>query len=146
MRPARDSTEPLTPASPRSESSPNGRRRWCRPERRMTANQEVISDVVARALSEDIGDGDLTTASTVPPEARARALISQKAPGVIFGLAVAEEAFRALDPAVTVERLSPEGEWREGGPVLELAGAAQALLSAERTALNFLGRLSGVAT
>jgi nicotinate-nucleotide pyrophosphorylase (carboxylating) len=112
----------------------------------MTANQEVISDAVARALSEDIGDGDLTTASTVPPEARARALISQKAPGVIFGLAVAEEAFRALDPAVSVERLSPEGEWREGGPVLELAGAAQALLSAERTALNFLGRLSGVAT
>jgi nicotinate-nucleotide pyrophosphorylase (carboxylating) len=112
----------------------------------MTASQETITDAVARALSEDIGHGDLTTDSTVPPEARARALITQKAPGVIFGLEVAAEAFRALDPAVTAERLSPEGEWREGGPVLELVGAAQALLSAERTALNFLGRLSGVAT
>jgi nicotinate-nucleotide pyrophosphorylase (carboxylating) len=112
----------------------------------MTANREVISDVVGRALSEDVGDGDLTTESTVPPEARARALITQKAPGVIFGLAVAEETFRALDAAVAIERLGPEGEWREGGPVLALVGAAQALLAAERTALNFLGRLSGVAT
>ncbi len=112
----------------------------------MTANREVISDVVARALSEDVGDGDLTTESTVSPEARARALITQKAPGVIFGLAVAEEAFRVLDPAVTTERLGTEGEWREGGPVLQLVGASQALLTAERTALNLLGRLSGVAT
>lgn len=112
----------------------------------MIANQEVISDAVARALSEDIGSGDLTTDSTVPPEARARAVITQKAPGVVFGLEVAEEAFRALDPAVAVERMSAEGEWRDGGPVLELEGAARAILSAERTALNFLARLSGVAT
>jgi nicotinate-nucleotide pyrophosphorylase (carboxylating) len=112
----------------------------------MTTDQQVIGDAVARALSEDIGHGDLTSESTVPSEARARALITQKAPGVMFGLEVAVEAFRALDPTVTVERLSPEGEWREGGPVLELVGAARALLSAERTALNFLGRLSGVAT
>ena len=112
----------------------------------MTTSQEAISDAVARALSEDIGQGDVTTESTVPSEARARALITQKAPGVIFGLEVAVETFRTLDPTVTVERLSPEGEWREGGPVLELVGAARALLSAERTALNFLGRLSGVAT
>ncbi len=112
----------------------------------MTAEREVIGDAVGRALSEDVGDGDLTTASTVPPDARARAEITQKAPGVIFGLAVAEEAFRALDAAVMFERLSPEGEWREGGPVLEVVGAAPALLTAERTALNFLGRLSGVAT
>ena len=112
----------------------------------MTANQEVTGDVVARALTEDVGAGDLTTASTVPPQARARARITQKAPGVIFGLALAEETFRALDPAVAIERLSPEGEWREGGPVFEVLGAAHALLTAERTALNFLGRLSGVAT
>jgi len=112
----------------------------------MTANQEVTGDAVARALTEDVGAGDLTTASTVPPQARARARITQKAPGVIFGLALAEETFRALDPAVAIERLSPEGEWREGGPVCEVLGAAHALLTAERTALNFLGRLSGVAT
>ncbi len=112
----------------------------------MTANPDVISDVVARALSEDVGDGDLTTEITVPPDARARALITQKAPGVVFGLQVAEEAFRALDPAIAIERLSPEGEWRDGGRVLELHGAARAILTAERTALNLLGRLSGVAT
>jgi nicotinate-nucleotide pyrophosphorylase (carboxylating) len=105
-----------------------------------------VRDLVARALAEDLGDGDLTTEATVPPAARARALVTQKAPGVIFGLAVAEEAFRALDPAVGIERLSPEGEWRDGGPVLQLEGAARALLGAERTALNFLARLSGVAT
>ena len=60
----------------------------------MTANQEVTGDAVARALTEDVGAGDLTTASTVPPQARARARITQKAPGVIFGLALAEETFR----------------------------------------------------
>jgi nicotinate-nucleotide pyrophosphorylase (carboxylating) len=112
----------------------------------MSFDQAVISDVVARALSEDVGDGDLTTESTVPVVSRARALITQKAPGLVFGLDVAEEAFRALDPAMAIERLSPEGEWREGGPVLELTGTARAILTGERTALNFLGRLSGVAT
>jgi nicotinate-nucleotide pyrophosphorylase (carboxylating) len=112
----------------------------------MSSDQAVISDVVARALSEDVGDGDLTTESTVPVVSRARALITQKAPGLVFGLDVAEEAFRALDPAMAIERLSPEGEWREGGPVLELTGTARAILTGERTALNFLGRLSGVAT
>src|SRR5579884_3352477 len=75
-----------------------------------------------------------------------RALISQKAPGVVFGLDLAEAAFRALDAGVQVRREAPEGEWREPGPVLSVEGSARALLSAERTALNFLARLSGVAT
>lgn len=105
-----------------------------------------IAEVVARALAEDVGAGDVTTAATVPQEARARALITQKEPGVMFGLEVAQEAFRALDPQVALEPLAPEGNWREGGPVLEVEGAAHAILSAERTALNFLQRLSGVAT
>ena len=66
---------------------------------------------------------------------------------MISGLAVAEEVFRRLDPAAAIERLGPEGEWREAGaPVLRVEGSARALLMAERTALNFLGRLSGVAT
>jgi nicotinate-nucleotide pyrophosphorylase (carboxylating) len=65
---------------------------------------------------------------------------------VIYGLDVAEETFRALDPGAEVSRLAPEGEWRENGPVLEVEGSAAAILSAERTALNFLQRLSGVAT
>ncbi|HET6871225.1 MAG TPA: carboxylating nicotinate-nucleotide diphosphorylase [Solirubrobacteraceae bacterium] len=106
-----------------------------------------VGAVVARAIAEDVGDGDVTTLATVPEQARARALITQKAPGVIFGLDVAVEAFRALDPDIVVERLVPEGEWRgDGGPVLGLEGSARAILTGERTALNFLQRLSGVAT
>ncbi len=105
-----------------------------------------VADVVARALAEDVGSGDLTTEATVPANARARAVISQKAPGVIFGLAVAAEAFRSLDPGILVGPLCTEGTWREEGPVLEVEGLAHAILTAERTALNFLGRLSGVAT
>jgi nicotinate-nucleotide pyrophosphorylase (carboxylating) len=108
--------------------------------------ETTITDVVARALAEDIGDGDVTTAATVPRDARARAVITQKAPGVVFGIDAAEEAFRALDPDIEVQRLGPERAWREGGEVLAVEGQARALLSAERTALNFLARLSGVAT
>jgi len=105
-----------------------------------------LADTVARALAEDVGTGDVTSAATVDENARARAEITQKAPGVLFGLDAAEEAFRQLDPDVATERLAPEGEWREGGPVLAVAGRTRALLGAERTALNFLQRLSGVAT
>ena len=93
-----------------------------------------------------MGSGDVTTAATVPSEARARAVISQKAPGVIYGVDAAIETFRALDGEVVFERLVDEGVWREGGPVLSLSGSARAILTAERTALNFLQRLSGVAT
>jgi nicotinate-nucleotide pyrophosphorylase (carboxylating) len=106
----------------------------------------VNDGVVARALAEDVGDGDVTTAATVPSAARARALISQKAPGVIYGLDVAIETFRALDADMAVDPLVQEGLWRENGPVLSLEGSARAILTAERTALNFLQRLSGVAT
>ena len=106
-----------------------------------------LDELVARALAEDVGDGDVTTAATVPEDARARALITQKAPGVIFGLEVAEQAFRQLDPEASFDRRVDEGVWREhGGPVSTVEGSARALLTAERTALNFLGRLSGVAT
>ncbi len=104
------------------------------------------TDLIDRALAEDVGEGDATTEATVDPAARGRAPISQKAPGVVSGLDVAEAVFLRLDPDAELERLGPEGEWREGGPVLRVEGSARALLTAERTALNFLGRLSGVAT
>jgi nicotinate-nucleotide pyrophosphorylase (carboxylating) len=104
------------------------------------------ADVVARALAEDLGDGDVTTAATVPADTRARAVIRQKAPGVVYGLDVAEQVFRSLDPETTFTRAVAEGTWRESGEVLEIEGRARALLSGERTALNFLQRLSGVAT
>jgi nicotinate-nucleotide pyrophosphorylase (carboxylating) len=107
----------------------------------------MLDDIIDRALAEDVGGGDVTTLATVPETARARATIRQKAPGVISGLEAAEAVFRRLDPDVRLERLGPEGEWREAGaPVLRAEGSARGLLTAERTALNFLGRLSGIAT
>jgi len=106
----------------------------------------AVDDVVRRALAEDIGAGDVTTQAIVPRDARARARITQKAPGVVFGLEAAEKTFAALDPAIRLERRCAEGDWREGGPVLDLEGLAAAILTAERTALNLLQRLSGVAT
>jgi nicotinate-nucleotide pyrophosphorylase (carboxylating) len=106
----------------------------------------ILSELVARALAEDIGGGDVTTAATVPERAMAHAVVTQKAPGVLFGLDVAAEVFRLVDPDLAVQPLTREGEWREHGPVLELEGRARSILTAERTALNFLARLSGVAT
>ena len=105
-----------------------------------------IGDIVAHALAEDVGPGDVTTAATVPEAARARGLITQKASGVVFGLDLAERTFRALDPLLATERLTPEGQWRDQGEVLRLEGSARAILTGERTALNFLQLLSGVAT
>jgi nicotinate-nucleotide pyrophosphorylase (carboxylating) len=106
----------------------------------------AANGLVARALAEDLGGGDVTTQATVPAGARARAVITQKAPGVVFGLDTAEETFRTLDPDARFERRVVEGVWRDGGEVLVIESRASALLSAERTALNFLQRLSGVAT
>jgi nicotinate-nucleotide pyrophosphorylase (carboxylating) len=110
-------------------------------------NEEQLIELVRRALAEDVGGGDVTTDATVTADARARALITQKMPGVLYGLDACEASFRLLDPGVRFERLAQEGPWREdGGPVLAVEGHARALLTGERTALNFLGRLSGIAT
>jgi nicotinate-nucleotide pyrophosphorylase (carboxylating) len=114
------------------------------PRPRMT--ETAVAEIVARALAEDVGSGDLTSLATVPEAARAHAVITQKAPGVVFGLDAAEATFRTLDPDVGLQRLTDEGRWRECGGVLQIEGSARALLTAERTALNFLQRLSGVAT
>src|SRR3954452_20225515 len=105
-----------------------------------------LDAIARRALDEDVGAGDVTTRATVPPGERARARITQKQPGVVFGLDAAEATFRALDPDVRLERLAAGGGGGGGGPVLDVEGRAAALLTAERTALNFLQRLSGVAT
>jgi nicotinate-nucleotide pyrophosphorylase (carboxylating) len=110
-------------------------------------NELDAVELVRAALAEDVGPGDVTTELTVPEGARARATVVQKGAGVVFGLDVAVLAFQLLDSAVVVEFAGPEGEWREAGAVvLVVAGPARALLAGERTALNFLGRLSGVAT
>jgi len=108
---------------------------------------QTLQQLVLRALAEDVGDADVTSEATVPGGTHAVATITQKAPGVVYGLEAAEVAFLALDPDVKLERLGPEGQWREPpAPVLRATGDARALLAAERTALNFLQRLSGVAT
>jgi nicotinate-nucleotide pyrophosphorylase (carboxylating) len=105
-----------------------------------------VGDLVDRALAEDIGSGDVTTALVVPGTSRAHARIEQKEPGVIAGLETAREVFARLDGQLRWECLAPEGQWRDGGPVAEVDGPAAPLLAGERTALNLLGRLSGVAT
>ena len=108
---------------------------------------QTLEQLVLLALAEDVGDADVTSRATVPEGTRATATITQKAAGVIFGLDAAEAAFLTLDPDVQLERLSSEGAWREP-PValLRATGDARALLGAERTALNFLAHLSGIAT
>jgi nicotinate-nucleotide pyrophosphorylase (carboxylating) len=110
-------------------------------------NADQLSAVVARALAEDVGGGDLTTAATVPADALARARIVQKQPGVAFGFEAVEETMRQCG-VEHVDRLVVEGQWRQEVPaeVLVASGPAAALLTAERTALNFLGHLSGIAT
>lgn len=105
-----------------------------------------MKDLVARALAEDVGSGDVTTQAVVPPDTTARATITQKAGGVIAGLAVAEAVFAAVDEQLECRQLVEDGVWREGGPVAEVSGPAGSILTAERVALNFLGHLSGVAT
>ena len=106
-----------------------------------------LQEIVRAALAEDVGSGDATTLATVGEGERARATITQKAPGVVFGLDAAERTFTEIDGSVTFERLSPEGVWQEPGTtVLRIEGPARALLTGERTALNLLLRLSGVAT
>jgi nicotinate-nucleotide pyrophosphorylase (carboxylating) len=105
-----------------------------------------VQELIDRALAEDVGGGDVTTTALVPADARARARIVQKGPGVVAGLRVAEAVFRRVDPELRWHAHAAEGEWRDGGLVAEVAGAAAAILRGERVALNFLARLSGIAT
>jgi nicotinate-nucleotide pyrophosphorylase (carboxylating) len=105
-----------------------------------------LAEIVRSALEEDLGAGDVTSQATVPADARGVATITQKAAGVLFGFDAAEAAFAELDAEARVERLAREGEWRDGGPALRVTGATRGILGAERVALNFLQRLSGIAT
>jgi nicotinate-nucleotide pyrophosphorylase (carboxylating) len=113
----------------------------------MPPDAQTLDELVMRALAEDVGEADVTSRATVPAGTRAIATVTQKQPGVVYGLDAAEATFVALDPDVRVERLAEEGEWAEPPrPVLRATGDAQALLAGERTALNFLQHLSGIAT
>jgi nicotinate-nucleotide pyrophosphorylase (carboxylating) len=104
-------------------------------------------ELVARALLEDLGSGDVTAEAVVPEDASGHATITQKEPGVLFGLDVAEEVLHQTGVGA-LENRAAEGEWRDGVPatVASATGPARPLLAAERTALNLLCHLSGVAT
>jgi nicotinate-nucleotide pyrophosphorylase (carboxylating) len=112
----------------------------------MTLPREAFA-LIEAALAEDVGAGDFTTLWTVPAERRGEAEIVAKAPGVIAGSEVAVEVFRRVDPALRVEVARGDGSAvRPGDGVMHIAGSAASILTAERTALNFLQQLSGVAT
>ena len=107
----------------------------------------VYRELVRRALAEDFGWGDVTTEGTIDPQQRARAIILAKSACVIAGLDIASEAFRQMDPSVTITVHHGDRSWCEPGTVVaEYEGHASGLLTAERTALNFMQRLSGIAT
>jgi nicotinate-nucleotide pyrophosphorylase (carboxylating) len=112
------------------------------------AQDQSLSDLVARALAEDVGGGDVTAEAVVDEGASARATIIQKQPGVLAGIEVAGEAFRQAGAEGVDATDTREGAWRSEVPaaVIRIAGPARSLLAAERTALNFLCHLSGVAT
>lgn len=108
---------------------------------------QAARPLIELALAEDIGPGDLTTRAAVPREAKGEAIIVAKAPGVLAGLLVAAEVFHTLDGKIKFEELAQDGEpLASGDQVARLKGPVASILTAERTALNFLTRLSGIAT
>lgn len=114
----------------------------------MELTDETITEIVALALREDVGSGDLTTTALVAADAGCRAQLLLEEPGVACGIGVAAAVFTALDPDVSVSPLCADGMRVEQPPatLAELSGPARAILTGERTALNLVGRLSGIAT
>jgi len=114
---------------------------------RVNLNTAEIRRAVRQALAEDIGPGDATTLATVPVVARLTVVMRAREALVVAGLAFAETAFRQLSPSVRIQRLARDGRAvKPGAGLLRVSGPARAILSAERVALNFTQRLSGVAT
>ena len=113
----------------------------------MKLSAAEIRQAVRAALAEDIGGGDVTTLATVPANATAKAVMRAREPIVIAGLEFAEAAFGLLSPKIKIQRLSRDGARVSAGEtLLKISGSSRAILSAERVALNFVQRLSGVAT
>lgn len=114
---------------------------------RVELTQIEIRQAVRAALQEDVGSGDVTTLATVPAKAQSVALMNAREPLVVAGLQFAEIAFRALSPKIKLQRFVSDGaRVNAGDRLLRIAGPSRALLSAERVSLNFVQRLSGVAT
>jgi len=113
----------------------------------MAVATDTVERIVLAALAEDIGAGDVTTDSTVPVDAVGVADLLVKEAGVVCGLGVAETTFRALDPDIHFEARASDGDVVEPPAVVaRISGSERAILTGERVALNFLGRLSGIAT
>lgn len=107
----------------------------------------LYREIVRRALAEDLGWGDVTTEATIPTDLRGRGILLAKAPCIVAGLDVALEAFRQLDPAAVLTVHHGDGDAVSAGDVIaEIEGLAGPLLTAERTALNLLQRMCGIAT
>ena len=108
----------------------------------------LVERAVAVALEEDLGAaGDITTDAIIPADAQGEAKIVARKAGVVAGLDLAEAAFRALDPEAKFTRVVEDGgKVAAGGTIAQVSAKTRALLTGERTALNFLGRLSGIAT
>ncbi len=134
----------LPPSPRRGATAPSSPRRGAI----ATLYPLVYEPIVRGALAEDLGRaGDLTTDAIVPADRQATGLVRARRPGRVAGLEVALSAFRILDPAVELEVLAGDGRDVEAGATLaRVRGGARELLSAERTALNLLGRLCGIAT
>src|SRR5690349_9396284 len=113
----------------------------------MNLPREAIREIVERALREDLGAGDLTTLAVIAEDAQAKAHIVTRETGVIAGLPVLSEVFTMLDPELAVRLHLADGARVLPGDILvDIAGSARSILSAERVALNMLQRLSGIAT
>ncbi len=113
----------------------------------MLSFEEQVEEVVKRALSEDIGDGDPTTDALIPKGLQGKAYFLAKEEGVVAGLPVAEKVFRTFDPKLIVEITIPDGSHVKPGDVLgHVSGSMSSILKAERTAINFLQHLSGIST
>ncbi|MFB0610668.1 carboxylating nicotinate-nucleotide diphosphorylase [Aurantiacibacter poecillastricola] len=109
---------------------------------------DELRQFINTTLAEDLGEGgDVTSSTTVPESARLRAVIATRQPIVLAGVELAEAFFRTTDPNVVVERLAEDGDkLEEGAPILGVEGAARAMLTAERSALNTLQHLTGIAS
>ena len=113
----------------------------------MAVTANALERVVEAALAEDVGSGDVTTDATVDVDAVGTAELVTRSPGVVSGLEAAEAVFRALDPGIEFKRLVDEGQMlARPASVARVTGSLRAILTGERTALNLLGRLSGIAT
>ena len=113
----------------------------------MELSVSEIRQAVQNALAEDIGSGDVTTLATIPETVMVKAALHAREPLVVAGLAFAEAAFTELSPAVKSERLAEDGQSLKADDILlRVSGPARAILTAERVALNFVQRLSGIAT